>query len=196
MSFALGKKIWRLATVATIATVGTKDGVNGQKTGGQTLCVATVATVAMGPTLKNESTATAKVVPISTPDRWCWPNGPAMNGQEISVFNQRENLFIARGWDAAEAVAERLVRRDRESDDRVVCLECVHYTKRWCANAKAAELSPTKSSTQIAIDLISLFQRCPGFLALLSQPVTAAASPPPPLPEVMCKFRQSPPERE
>jgi hypothetical protein len=175
MSFALRKKTWRLATVATITTVGTKDGVNGQKTGGQTPCVATVATVAMGPTLKNESTATAKVVPISNPDRWCWPNGPAMNGQEISVFNQRENLFIARGWDAAEAVADRLVRRDRENDDRVVCLECVHYTKRWCDNAKAAKLSPSKSSTQIATDLITLLQRCPGFHALVARPVAATA---------------------
>jgi hypothetical protein len=96
-----------------------------------------------------------------------------MNGQEISVFNHRENLFIARGWDAAEAVAERLVRRDRESDDRVVCLECVHYTKRWCANAKAAELSPTKSSIQIATDLIPLLQHSPGFLAIFARPFAA-----------------------
>lgn len=177
MSFALRKKTWRLATVATIATVGTKDAVSGQKTRGQTPGVATAATVAMGPTLKSESTATAKVVPNSNPDRWCWPNGPAMNGQEIAVFNQRENLFRFRGWDAAEAVADRLVRRDRENDDRVVCLECAHYTKRWCANAEAAELSPTKSSTRIAIDLISLLQRCPGILALLAGPVSAAASP-------------------
>jgi hypothetical protein len=173
MSFALRKKTWRLATVATIATVGTKDVVSGQKTGGQTPSVATVTNVAMGPTFKSESTATAKVVPIVNPDRWCWPNGPAMNGQEIAVFNQRENIFIAHGWDAAEAVADRLVRRDRENDDRVVCLECVHYTKRWCANAKAAELSPTKSSTQIATDFIPLLQRCPGFLAIFARPVTA-----------------------
>jgi hypothetical protein len=101
--FCTQKKTWGLATVATIATVGTKDGVSWQKTGWQTPSVATVTTVAMGPTLKSESTATAKVVPISNPDRWCWQNGPAMNGQEISVSNQRENLFIARGWDAAEA---------------------------------------------------------------------------------------------
>lgn len=177
MSFALRKKTWRLATVATIATVGTKAGVSLQKTGGQTQCVATVTTVAMGPTIRSESTASAKVVPISNPDRWCWPNGPAMTGQEISIFNKRENLFRFRGWDSAEALADRLVRRDRENDDRVVCLECAHYTKRWCANAKAAELSPTKSSTRIAIDLISLLQRCRGFLALLTRPVSAAAYP-------------------
>jgi hypothetical protein len=116
-------------------------------------------------------------MPISNLDRWCWPNGPAMTGQEISVFNKRENIFRFRGWDSAEAVADRLVRRDRENDDRVICLECAHYTKRWCVNAKAAELSPTKSSTRIAIDLISLLQHCPGFLALLVHPVSAAASP-------------------
>jgi hypothetical protein len=173
MSFALRKKTWGLATVATIATVGKKDGVSGQKTGRQTPSVATVATVAMGASSKSESTATIKVVPISNPDRWCWPNGPAMNGQEIAVFNKRNNLFLARGWGAAEAVADRLVRSDRESDDRVVCLECVHYTKRWCANAKAAQLSPTKSSIQIATDLITLLQRCPGFQALFSRPVAA-----------------------
>jgi hypothetical protein len=175
MSFAFRKKTWGLATVATIATVDTKDGVSGQKTGRQTPCVATVTTVAMGPTSKSESTTTAKVVPISDPDRWCWPNGPAMNGQEIAVFNRRNNLFLAHGWDVAEAVADRLVRRDRESDDRVVCLECVHYTKRWCANAKAAELSPSKSSIQIPTDLISLLQRCPAFQALLARPVATIA---------------------
>lgn len=173
MSFALRKKTWGLATVATIATVGTKEGVSGQKTGRQTPSVATVTTVAMVASSKSESTATKKVVPISNPDRWCWPNGPAMNGQEISVFNKRNNFFLARGWGAAEAVADRLVRRDRESDDRVVCLECVHYTKRWCANANAAELSPTKSSTEIATNLIPLLQRCPGFLAIFTRPVAA-----------------------
>jgi hypothetical protein len=173
MSFALRTKTWGLATVATIATVGTKDGGSGQKTWRQTPSVATVTTVAMVPTSKSESTTTAKVVPISNPDRWCWPNSPAMNGQEIDVFNRRNNLFLARGWGAAEAVADRLVRRDRESDDRVVCLECVHYTKRWCANANAAQLSPTKSSIQIATDLITLLQRCPGFLAIFALPVAA-----------------------
>ena len=127
----------------------------------------------MGPTSKSENTTTAKVVPISYPDRWCWPKCPAMNGQEIALFNKRNNLFLARGWGAAEAVADRLVRRDRESDDRVVCLECVHYMKRWCANAKAAELSPTKSSTQIATDLIPLLQRCPGFHAISARPIQA-----------------------
>jgi hypothetical protein len=173
MSFALRKKTWRFATVATLATVDKQAGVSGQKTGEQSPCVATVAIVAMRASSKNENIATAKVVPISNPDRWCWPNGPAMNGQEIAVFNQRENLFIARGFDAAEAVADRLVRRDRENDDRVVCLECVNYTKRWCTNAKAAELSPSKSSTQIAADLITLLQRCSGFLAIFARPVAA-----------------------
>jgi hypothetical protein len=177
MSFALRKKTWGLATVATIATVGTKDVVSVQKTGQQTPSVATVTTVAMGPTSISESTTTAKVVPISDPDRWCWPNGPAMNGQEIDAFNSRNNLFLARGWGAAEAVADRLVRRDRESDDRVVCLECVHYTKRWCANANAAEFLPTKPSTQIATDLITLLQCCPGFLAIFARPVTATFDP-------------------
>lgn len=170
MSFALRKKTWGLATVATFATVGTKDGVGGQKTGQQTPSVATVATVAMGPTLKSESTTTAKVVPISDPDRWCWPNGPAMNGQEIAVFNIRNNLFLARGWGGAEAVADRLVRRDRENDDRVVCLECAHFVKRWCTNAKAAEMSPNKPSTQIPAELLTQLQRCPGFLAQLQRP--------------------------
>ena len=181
MSFALRKKTWRLATGATgatgatVSTVVPKDCVSGHKTAEQTPSVAIVAKVAIGPSLKSESTATAKVVPISDPDRWCWPNGPAMTGQEMSIFNKRENLFRFRGWDAAEAVADRLVRRDRENDDRVVCLECVHYTKQWCANAKAAELSPSKSSIQIPTDLISLLQRCPAFQALLARPVAAIA---------------------
>jgi hypothetical protein len=170
MNFALRKKTWELATVATIATVGTKNGFTEQKTGRQSTSVATVTTVAIGPTSKSESTTTAKVVQISDLDRWFWPNGPAMTGQEIVIFNKRENLFLARGWDAAEAIADRLVRRDREGGDRKVCLECAHFAKRWCTNAKAAEMSPNKPNTQIPAEVLTQLQRCPGFLTLLQAP--------------------------
>lgn len=173
MSFALRKRNLGACDSCDYCDSWHKRWGQRAKTGRQTPSVATATTVAMGPTSKSESTTTAKVVPIRNPDRWCWPNGPAMNGQEIAVLNMRNNLFLALGWDAAEAVADRMVRRDRESDDRVVCLECVHYTRQWCANANAAELSPNKSSTQIATDLITLLQRCPGFLAIFARPVAA-----------------------
>jgi hypothetical protein len=54
------------------------------------------------------------------------------------------------------------VNRDRELDDRRLCLECAHLkgTGRWrCGSAERAEV-PT---TGLARDLVLLLQRCPGF---------------------------------
>lgn len=47
-------------------------------------------------------------------------------GREL--FNRRAALFARRGAGdvQAEAMAERLVRRDREEDDRHICHECRH----------------------------------------------------------------------
>ncbi|OGB22677.1 MAG: hypothetical protein A3I66_12655 [Burkholderiales bacterium RIFCSPLOWO2_02_FULL_57_36] len=49
---------------------------------------------------------------------------------ENDTFTARLGLFTDRGlnMDEAEAMAARLVGRDREQDDRRLCLECLHLS--------------------------------------------------------------------
>jgi hypothetical protein len=61
-------------------------------------------------------------------DRYCWPNGPAMNTAEITVMEKRVYSFKRHriGHAEAERLADRLVICDREADDRVICV-CAAY---------------------------------------------------------------------
>ena len=65
------------------------------------------------------------------------------------------------GWaePEAEKLAERLVKRDREQDDRVCCADCRHYRPGRCGNHRAALLH----SPELGRDLAATLQRCPGF---------------------------------
>ena len=62
------------------------------------------------------------------PDRWCWPHSQAMTGREIDTMAERTSLFNRRGLPAldAERLADKLVNRDRDGDDRHLCVECRH----------------------------------------------------------------------
>jgi hypothetical protein len=97
-------------------------------------------------------------------DRWCWPNSPAMNTREIDTFTARLALFTDKGesLDDAERLADRLVIRDRERDNRRLCLECAHLQGygRWrCGNWQAADVA----RQGLAGDLVLMLQRCRGF---------------------------------
>lgn len=72
---------------------------------------------------ENEQTAV-----IDDPDRWCWPHSTAMTGTEIDTFTARLARFPDKGFSLvdSEALADRLVARDRDGDDRHLCAECVH----------------------------------------------------------------------
>lgn len=99
------------------------------------------------------------------PDRWCWPHGPAMNTAEIDTFKARLARFTGKGPTLvdAEALADGLVNRDREMDDRSLCLECVHLqgTGHWrCGNAVAGVGTP---NAQLPSNMPAQLQRCPGF---------------------------------
>ena len=63
---------------------------------------------------------------IDDPERWCWPHSQAMTGREIDTFAERSSQFNRRGLTAldAELLAEKLVNRDRDGDDRHLCVEC------------------------------------------------------------------------
>ena len=112
------------------------------------------------------------VAATEDPDRWCWPHSSAMNGAEIDTFAARLHQFTDKGLthNDGEALADKLVVRDREQDDRRVCLECGHVTGHgagsWhCGNWLVAGVASRSIDTQLPADLVGQLQRCDGFTA-------------------------------
>ena len=106
------------------------------------------------------------------PDRWCWPHSSAMNGAEIDTFAARLHKFTDKGLarNDGEVLADRLVLRDRDQDDRRVCLECKHFAGyvagSWrCGHWQAAGIAIRPRDTQLPVDLALQLQRCDGFAA-------------------------------
>ncbi|MEQ1806496.1 MAG: hypothetical protein ABL900_14070 [Burkholderiaceae bacterium] len=85
----------------------------------------------------------------------------AATDADISVFLDRRARLMRWGWaePEAERLAKRLVRRDREQDDRVSCPDCQHYRPSRCGNHRRAGLNVA----DLGRDLAALLQRCPGF---------------------------------
>ena len=101
---------------------------------------------------------------IDDSDRWCRPHSDAMTGREIDTFTARLARFKAKGVTHADAehLADKLVTRDRESDDRRLCLECTHLSRAGamrCAQWQRAGLGAAGIPAGMAIQL----QRCDGF---------------------------------
>lgn len=89
-----------------------------------------------------------------------------MNTGEIDSLTARLAQFTDKGvgYDKSEQLADRLVIRDREGDDRRLCLECARLQghDRWCcSNWQAADVA----RDGLARDLVLMLQRCPGFLS-------------------------------
>jgi hypothetical protein len=94
-----------------------------------------------------------------------WPNTQAMNPGEVATFTARLSRFTNKGasYDDAERLADKLVLRDREGDDRRLCLECNHLQGygRWkCSNWQAADVA----RQGLARELVLQLTRCCGFL--------------------------------
>lgn len=104
--------------------------------------------------------------PAPDPDRWAWPHSTAMNTAEIDTFTARLARFTDRGLILAdaEALADKLVNRDREGDDRRLCLECasLHRGGR-CGNWQAAGVAIRARDAQLPGDFTTMLQRCGGF---------------------------------
>jgi hypothetical protein len=103
-------------------------------------------------------------LPDPDPDRWCWPFSSAMTRREIDTMGVRIALFHQRGLTAldAELLADKLVARDRDFDNRSVCLECSHLTTgraMRCAQWQRAGLGQPGIPAGMALQL----QRCDGF---------------------------------
>lgn len=86
---------------------------------------------------------------------------PPWSDAEIESFTARHARLMAAGLtdDQAEALAERLVNRDRDGDDRRLCLECRHWRPGFCRNHRAAGLV----APELAAGWHQLPQRCRGF---------------------------------
>ena len=102
--------------------------------------------------------------PTTDPDRCCWPASPAMNSGEIDTFTARLGMFTDKGvsYEDAERLADALLIRDREGDDRRLCLECAHLHgpgSLRCSNVQQAGMA----CDGLARDLVVILQRCSGF---------------------------------
>ena len=163
-------------TVATVATVRPDSPPR----------VATVATVSVATAQKQAANDPAQVLAlVSTgkaaklvasqtavlqdPDRCCWPHSQAMTGREIDTFSARLALFTDKGLmlDEAEGLADRLVIRDRDADERRLCLECVHLAGHaaglWrCKNWQRAGVAMQARSAQLSAAQVFQPQRCDG----------------------------------
>ena len=147
-------------TVATVATVR-PDGPPSVAT------VASVASVSVATAQKQAANDPAAVT--HDPDRWAWPYSQAMTGPEIDTCTARLHDFTRRGLveSDAERLTDKLVQRDRESDDRRLCLECPHlagYAGMWgCRNWQRAGVSLKARDAGLPGDLVRTLQRCDGF---------------------------------
>lgn len=75
-----------------------------------------------------------------------------MSHREIQRFVFRTKLFQQHGWpeERADGWADKLVDRDRDGDDRRLCVECKNLLSQW----RCAKRGPV---------LAEVLQRCPTF---------------------------------
>ena len=131
--------------------------------------VASVATVNVATAQKQAANEPA--ASVLNPDRWCWPLSLAMTGREIDTFTARLHHFTRRGLAESdtERLADKLVTRDREADDRRLCLECAHLTGRadaWaCRYWQRAGVASMARQAQQSVALVIRLQQCDGFKA-------------------------------
>lgn len=137
--------------------------------------VARVATVAVANNQNpaaNDPAPTPNTLAIVDPDRWCWPNSTAMNSAEIDTFTARLARFTDKGVSHgdAERLTDKLVMRDREQDDRRLCMECTHLRGYGaCGNWQLAGVAIRARDVQLPADLVQQLQRCDGFTHVLTK---------------------------
>ena len=146
------------ATVATTATVRS----NSLPT------VASVATVSVATAPKHAASNSTAI--SQDPDRWCWPHTIAMNSAEINTFKARLARFTDKGFslEDADALASKLVTRDRDLDDRRLCLECIYLSggerRGWgCRNWQRSGVALRSNDARLSAALVNQLQRCDGF---------------------------------
>lgn len=156
------KKKNLVAASLTVATDATHEGIQAPTVA--RVAPVTVATPEKTPWVENTHVSPARA---TAPDPWCWPHSLAWNSKEIDTFTTRLARFTDKGLSLADAESEanRLVIRDRECDDRRLCLECTHLygTDLWrCGNWQTANVARDR----LGRVLVLMLQRCGGFMAL------------------------------
>lgn len=119
------------------------------------------------PVESNHKVTTRVAATSAEPDRWSWPNGTAMGQAELDIFTGRLARFTDLGLsiEAAEALADNLVIRDREGDDRGICLECRHLVGSVrCSTPELSGLGVTGLRVVEVHPIRDRLQRCPGLL--------------------------------
>ena len=93
------------------------------------------------------------------------PSKPAMTLAQADTYAGRLALFTDRGLSLEEGalLANRLLARDLELEDRVVCLECAHLHRGHCGNYRRAGVAFRARDAQLPVDFLRLLQRCDGF---------------------------------
>ena len=157
----LRAKKQNLATATlTVATDATHQGIQAPTVARD--APVTVATPEKTPWVGNAPVSPA---PATAPGRWSWPLTQAMNTREVDTFGARLARFTEKGlsYVDAELLADKLVIRDRDIDDRRSCLECVHLQgTRRCSNWHAAGVV----REGLAYSLVTMLQRCGGYQEL------------------------------
>jgi len=69
--------------------------------------------------------------PLMTPEQGDECHAGGWDVAEIEAFQRREARFTRMGRADAEHLAERLTLRDRQHDDRRLCLECAALADNW-----------------------------------------------------------------
>jgi hypothetical protein len=146
------------------------------ETGNRLIDIGTVRPPGLSPLLLAASLAldasisATGTLPGNDPDADCWLNSTAMTSTAIDLFTARLHRFTDKGLTRAdgETLADKLVIRDRETDDRRSCLECRHlsgygHTSWRCGNWQAAGIAIRPRDTQLPADLVLQLQRCDGF---------------------------------
>lgn len=100
-----------------------------------------------------------------------WPGETTWNAAEIETFERRLALFTdgSLTLTEAEALAERLLARDRDGDERTLCIECAHYRHGRCVNWKAAGFVKSRDADAKLGDYAVTPKRCEGFEPVIQQ---------------------------
>lgn len=120
----------------------------------------------------NDSAPDSDPEPDFDLDLWCWPHSKAMTGAEIDTFTARLSRITDKGVSLTdgEAMADKMLIRDRQAGDWFSCLECAHLggygSSSWrCANWKAAGVALRARDALLPADLVHQLQHCDGFKA-------------------------------
>lgn len=115
--------------------------------------------------------ASSRRPPLMTPDQAEMCHLGGWSDAMVTIFLQRKADFMRSALCevSAEELAERLVLRDRDGDDRVVCLECTNFSRGECLRSRTAGVGMELGM------LSTTLQRCRAFVGRFETPARCDA---------------------